>query len=100
MKMNRYGVRLLPALVISGVLTQAILPLGVHASQDLPTFFDLEKDGDGVISLEEAADWSALTSAWDSVDKNRDNQIDMREWNALDPKSLSSEQKQKKSDDK
>ncbi|MGB5278143.1 MAG: hypothetical protein WBO73_00820 [Gammaproteobacteria bacterium] len=98
--MNRYGFRLVLTLIYSGVFSPAILPLGVHASQDLPTFFDLEKDGDGVISPEEAVDWSALTSAWDSVDKNRDNQIDMREWNAFDPKTLSSEQKQKKPDDK
>lgn len=98
--MNIYGFRLALTLILSGVFTQAILPLGVHASQDLPTFFDLEKDGDGVISLEEAVDWSALTSAWDSIDKNRDNQIDMREWNAFDPKTLSSEQKQKKPDNK
>jgi hypothetical protein len=98
--MNRYRFRFVLTVIFSGVFTQAILPLCVHASQDLPTFFDLEKDGDGVISLEEAADWSALTSAWDSIDKNRDNQIDMREWNAFDPKTLSSEQKQKKPDDK
>ena len=98
--MIRYKFRLALTQIFLGVFTQAILPLGVHASQDLPTFFDLEKDGDGVISREEAVDWSALTSAWDSVDKNRDNQIDMREWNALDPKTLSSGQQQKKPDDK
>ena len=98
--MNRYRFRLVLTLIFSGVFTQAILPLGVHASQDLPTFFDLEKDGDGVISREEAVDWSALTTAWDSIDTNRDNQIDMREWNAFDPNTLSSEQKQKKPDDR
>ena len=97
--MNRYRIRLVLTLIFFGVFTPAILPLGVHASEDLPTFFDLEKDGDGVISREEAVDWSALSSAWDSVDTNRDNQIDMREWNAFDPKTLSSGQKQKKPDD-
>ena len=98
--MNRSRFRLVLARIFLGAFTQAIFPLGVLASQDLPTFFDLEKDGDGVISREEAVDWSALTSAWDSVDTNRDNQIDMREWNAFDPKSLTSGQKQKKPDDK
>ncbi len=89
--MNRYRFRLLLIQIFFGVFTQATVSLGVHASQDLPTFFDLEKDGDGVISREEAVDWSALTSAWDSVDTNSDNQIDMQEWNAFDPKTLSSE---------
>lgn len=98
--MHRNGFRFAVTMGFIGVLAQAIFTQGVNASQDLPTFFDLEKDGDGVISKDEAVDWSALTSVWESIDTNRDDQLDMREWNAFDPKMLSSQQEQKKTDDK
>lgn len=67
----------------------ASIAFNAYAAQDIPTFFDLEKDGDGVISRDEAVDWSALISAWSSIDSNGDGQLDMREWNAIDQKNLS-----------
>lgn len=59
--------------------------------QDAPTFFDMDKDGDGVISAEEGSYWSALARQWQRVDLNQDGSIDMQEWNDLDAKSLSTE---------
>ena len=63
------------------------------ASEYIPTFFDMDKDGDGVVSLEEADYWSALSRAWNSADSNHDGVIDMQEWNDLDTKALADEGK-------
>lgn len=59
--------------------------------KEAPTFFDMDKDGDGVISPEEGSYWSALARQWQRVDLNKDGSIDMQEWNDLDAKSLSKE---------
>ena len=63
------------------------------AGEYIPTFFDMDKDGDGVVSLEEADYWSALRKAWKNADNNHDGMIDMQEWNALDTKALADEGK-------
>ena len=63
------------------------------ADEYVPTFFDMDKDGDGVISQEEAGYWSALSRIWSSADTNQDGVIDMHEWNALDTKALTAEGK-------
>jgi hypothetical protein len=81
---------------------QILLPLGIGlvlgsaaltAAEYIPTFFDMDKDGDGVISVDEADYWSALTRAWENADRNHDNRIDMQEWNVLDTKALAAEGK-------
>ena len=59
--------------------------------EEVPTFFDMDKDGDGVISTEEGSYWSALARHWQRIDTNHDGSIDMQEWNALDAKALSTE---------
>jgi hypothetical protein len=59
--------------------------------EEVPTFFDMDKDGDGVISAEEGSYWSALAKQWQRIDLNHDGSIDMREWNELDAKALSTE---------
>jgi len=63
------------------------------AVQYIPTFFDMDKDGDGVVSAEEAEYWSALKRARSRVDTNHDGVIDMQEWNAIDTKALAAEGK-------
>jgi hypothetical protein len=61
--------------------------------EEVPTFFDMDKDGDGRISAEEGSYWSALARAWQRVDTNHDGSVDMQEWNALDAKALSAEKR-------
>jgi hypothetical protein len=61
------------------------------AGEYIPTFFDMDKDGDGAVSSEEAHYWSALRRAWRNADANQDGVIDMQEWNALDTKALADE---------
>ena len=55
---------------------------------EAPTFFDMDKDGDGVISPEEGSYWTALTKRWERADTNRDGMVDMQEWNEIDVKAL------------
>ncbi len=77
-------------------LMATLLGIGLMlmAAEYIPTFFDMDKDGDGVISVAEADYWSALTKAWNNADENQDGVIDMQEWNALDTKALAAEGKQ------
>ncbi len=58
------------------------------AAEYVPTFFDMDKDGDSLISKEEAGYWSALLEHWSRLDANRDGVIDLPEWEAIDIKAL------------
>ena len=80
------------SLVCSGV-SWAASQAGYNTTpaDEVPTFFDMDKDGDGVISAEEGSYWSALARHWQRIDTNHDGSIDMQEWNALDAKALSTE---------
>jgi hypothetical protein len=66
----------------------AICLTGAGATQYVPTFFDMDKDGDSLISKEEAGYWSALLDNWSYLDANKDGVIDLPEWEAIDIKAL------------
>ena len=76
-----------------GLMLSSLQTAVLMADEYIPTFFDMDKDGDGVVSLEEADYWSALSRVWSSADSNHDDVIDMHEWNALDTKALAAEGK-------
>ena len=89
---KKCGVGLVLLLMCSGVAMAASQSDYLSApEEEVPTFFDMDKDGDGVISIEEGSYWSALARHWQRIDTNRDGSIDMQEWNALDAKALSTE---------
>ncbi len=62
--------------------------LCVIAGEYVPTFFDMDKDGDTLISMEEAGYWSVLLEHWSRLDANQDGAIDLPEWEAIDIKAL------------
>jgi len=66
----------------------ALVPVLAQASEYLPTFFDMDKDGDGVISREEADYWSVLIKHWSRFDADGSGGIDLREWEAVDLERL------------
>ncbi len=91
--MKRRG--LVPTLVAIRHLLFALTfaPVLVQASEYLPTFFDMDKDGDGFISAEEAEYWSMLVSKWQRFDTDGNNAVDLREWEAVDIEAVMSESK-------
>lgn len=56
--------------------------LGAQAG-DVPSFEKLDRDGDGVVSSEEASDWHGLRELIDTYDDNGDGRLDQREYQAL-----------------
>jgi len=59
--------------------------LAGSASSD--TFKQLDVNGDGYISTDEAAGHSKLLRQWANVDKNADGQIEMSEFSAFESSS-------------
>lgn len=57
---------------------------GTVASADLPmTFEELDTDGNGYISHSEAGASKDLTENWQTIDKNADNQLDIKEFSTF-----------------
>lgn len=69
--------RVCPALALA-----AALPFAAHA-QSTPTFESLDKNGDGKISVAEAASHDALFVAFKSLDKDRDGNLTREEFAAF-----------------
>lgn len=54
---------------------------------DTDYFAELDVDGDGMISSEEAAADPTLSEAWDKADANGDGQLERAEFSAIEVKS-------------
>lgn len=73
------------------VLSLCLSPSVLNAREYVPTFFDMDKDGDGVISKEEAGYWSLLVRHWKEFDANANGSIDLKEWEGRDIGEFSSD---------
>lgn len=60
-------------------------------SESSDAFKQLDVNGDGYISTEEAAGNSELLNQWANVDKNSDGQIEMSEFSAFEEQSSKEE---------
>lgn len=86
--MNKISRDLALFLIVAGVLFATLPSEESLAGEEVPTFFDMDKDGDDLISAEEGSYWSALARQWQHVDTNQDGSVDMQEWNEIDVKAL------------
>lgn len=73
-------------LTITSTLVAALFAGGAMAGED-KQFSKLDANGDGMISMEEAATDSKLTEAWSAVDANQDGQIERAEFSAFEEQS-------------
>lgn len=62
-----------------------VLSLAAVAAQagDVPGFDKLDRNGDGVVSAEEASDWHGLKELIEAYDDNGDGRLDRGEYQAL-----------------
>jgi len=67
------------AALFAGVLVQT-----AHAGESTASFNNLDADGNGAISREEASNNAALSAAWNAADANQDGQLDMAEFSAVE----------------
>jgi|GEM_PF-3150001 len=69
-------------MIASGFI--AALFAGSAMAGEAESFTKLDANGDGKISMEEAATDSKLTEAWSAVDANQDGQIERAEFSAFE----------------
>jgi Ca2+-binding EF-hand superfamily protein len=69
----------IPALATFCALV-AVASTAVQAAADKPTFESLDKNSDGKVSLNEAADHDALFVAFRSLDANKDGVLSREEF--------------------
>ena len=66
--------------------TLAVL-LGVFASASmaaLPTFAEVDSNGDGKITMREASSWEGLMTSFDQADEDRDGLLSKAEYRKLE----------------
>ncbi len=78
--------KLVLAVLVSGVAftAQANEAKKGHAETPDAAFKALDKDGDGMISSEEAAGHAELTAAWTTADKDGDKKLSVAEFKAFE----------------
>jgi hypothetical protein len=57
---------------------------GASGTSGVSSFSDLDKDGNGYLTKQEAAGHSDLVNKWNQVDSNGDDQIDSTEFSAFE----------------
>lgn len=70
-------------LVLAGVLSIAISQSAFAVEKPI-TFDQLDADGNGYISKEEAAERADLNAKWATADKNADGKVDISEFSAFE----------------
>jgi hypothetical protein len=83
---NKKYVSLSVATLLAGTLLQP-----VSAEEGKGDFKSLDADGNGAISAEEAQTNEALSASWETIDVNKDGQIDEAEFSAMDIETPKSE---------
>lgn len=67
--------------LFAGIFTvSALLTTGAYAQYDLPDFNELDQDGNGMISQQEAHDQPQLQQDFQQADANGDGNIDQQEY--------------------
>lgn len=70
-------------LAVAAALPQAAGSAQASKTPQKPTFQSLDKDADGRVSLDEAAENDAVFVAFEGLDKNRDGQLTREEFAAF-----------------
>lgn len=73
-------------LIIASTLVAALFAGGAVAGET-GQFTKLDANGDGMISMDEAAVDSKLTESWSAVDANRDGQIERTEFSVFEERN-------------
>ena len=63
-------------LIVSSLLTA----MGACASSELPSFSDLDKNADGIVTHTEAAEFPAIAEVFGEIDRDGNATIDKREY--------------------
>ncbi len=71
------------SLTIVSTIAATLFAAGAIAGET-EQFGKLDTNGDGLISMEEAAADSKLTESWSAVDANQDGQIERAEFSAFE----------------
>ncbi|HEB94832.1 MAG TPA: hypothetical protein ENI96_00175 [Sedimenticola thiotaurini] len=72
------------SLTIASTFVAALLAGGIAVAGESEQFTRLDANGDGMISMDEAAVDSELTKAWSAIDANQDGQIERAEFSAFE----------------
>jgi hypothetical protein len=72
------------ALVLAGPVVAAGMSGGSAGTTATPSFNDLDKDGNGKVSRQEAEGSAELINQWSQADSNGDNTIDRAEFVAFE----------------
>jgi Ca2+-binding EF-hand superfamily protein len=73
-------------LTIASAFVAALFAGGAVASES-EQFTKLDANGDGAISMEEAAVDNKLTEAWSAIDANQDGKVESAEFSAFEEMS-------------
>ncbi|MGD8570019.1 MAG: hypothetical protein PVJ39_18170 [Gammaproteobacteria bacterium] len=73
-------------LLLAGITAAVSLPAVLNAEEmeQSSKFNQLDKDGDGYISIQEATGENQLLKQWVEVDKNTDGQLEAAEFSAFE----------------
>ncbi|RFA31350.1 hypothetical protein CAI21_01610 [Alkalilimnicola ehrlichii] len=62
------------------VLGAALLALANPSFAQAPPFAEVDQDGDGIITREEAAQHAEISRQFDEIDRNQDGRLDRAEY--------------------